>query len=302
MKTFKHKNNGSTMTYKDGCMKIENLVIEGEPNLNYWEEVLDKEWEILSLSCNGIILHYEGETCVKRTDKIKASYTYDKKDILGRNGTFIHSVKRLLDGEVFTIGDNVKNANHTSNILEIFIKDDKLLYSTKFTNCANILTNCNKIKQPLFITEDGYDIFEGDSVYILNFEYKVVTYIPFCPNLPLLDNYRVFKNLDNLNKYTSYTTAEGNIIREGQVFYIYNNVKFKCEETSYGHFKNEKYDGKRFKTKEEVEQIILMNKPCLSLNDLLSVWGTCNTKEMYASSPLFSNFKKLANEKIVGRV
>lgn len=198
MKTFKHKSNGSTMTYKDGCMKIENLVIEGEPNLDYWEEVVEKI--------------------------------------------------------------------------------------------------------PLLISEDGYDIFEGDGVFILNFEYKVVTYIPFCPNLPLLGNYRVFKNLDNLNKYISYTTAEGNIIREGQVFYIYNDVKSKCEETSYGHFKNEKYNGKRFKTKEEVEQIILMNKPCLSLNDLLSVWGTCNTEEMYALSPLFSNFKKLANEKIVGRI
>ena len=31
------------MTYKDGCMKIENLVIEGEPNLDYWEEVFEKE-------------------------------------------------------------------------------------------------------------------------------------------------------------------------------------------------------------------------------------------------------------------
>lgn len=194
MKTFKHKTNGSTMTYKDGCMKIENIVIEGEPDLDYWEEVVEK--------------------------------------------------------------------------------------------------------MPLFISEDGYDIFKGDSVFILNFEYKVVTYIPFCPNLPLLDNYRVFKNLDNLNKYTSYTTAEGDLIKEGQEFYVYDNLNFKCLETTYGHFKNKKYDGRRFKTKEEVKQLILMSKPCLSLKELLSVWGDTNTLNVYSNSPLFTRFKNLANEKL----
>tara|TARA_R110000782_G_scaffold261523_1_gene353218 strand:- start:157 stop:450 length:294 start_codon:yes stop_codon:yes gene_type:complete len=41
MKTYKHKNNGSTMTYKEGCMRVENLVIEGEPDLDYWEEIVE---------------------------------------------------------------------------------------------------------------------------------------------------------------------------------------------------------------------------------------------------------------------
>lgn len=39
MKTFKHKINGQIMTYKDGCMMIDRCVVEGEPDLNYWEEI-----------------------------------------------------------------------------------------------------------------------------------------------------------------------------------------------------------------------------------------------------------------------
>ena len=59
MTTFKHKTNGSIMTYKDGCMKIDNLVIEGTPNLDYWEEVFEKE-EILLKTEDGFNI-FEGE-------------------------------------------------------------------------------------------------------------------------------------------------------------------------------------------------------------------------------------------------
>ena len=48
----------------------------------------------------------------------------------------------------------------------------------------------------------------------------------------------------------------------------------------------------------DVEEHILMNKPLLSLNDLLSVWGDTNTLDVYSNSPLFTKFKKLANEKL----
>lgn len=44
----------------------------------------------------------------------------------------------------------------------------------------------------------------------------------------------------------------------------------------------------------------LMDKKCLSLNDLLSVWGE-EDKEVYISSPLFKRFKEIA-EKRYGKV
>ena len=185
MKTFKHKTNGSIMTYKDGCMKIDNLVIEGTPNLDYWEEVFEKE--------------------------------------------------------------------------EILLK-----------------------------TEDGFNIFEGEDYFFFwtgnnvawgQQPYKLYNHKAkkLEDNTSWAENARFFGKRENAEKALSYTTAEGDLIKEGQEFYVYDNVRFKCLEGVYGHFKNEKYDGRRFKTKEEVEQLILMSKPCLSLKELLSVWGDTNT-------------------------
>ena len=52
------------------------------------------------------------------------------------------------------------------------------------------------------------------------------------------------------------------------------------------------------KLEELVEEYTLMNKPLLSLNDLLSVWSSDVDIERYKESPLFKNFKDLASGKI----
>jgi len=41
------------------------------------------------------------------------------------------------------------------------------------------------------------------------------------------------------------------------------------------------------------------NKPLLSLNDLLSVWGDINEVELYKTSPLFKSFEELSKTKSV---
>ena len=206
MKTFKHKTNGSTMTYKDGCMKIENLVIEGTPNLDYWEEVFEKE-EILLKTEDGFNI-FEGEDYF--------FFWTDNKPAIGQQPykLYNHKAKKLEDNTFWA------------------------------------------------------------------------------------ENARFFGKRENAEKALTYTTAEGGLIKEGQEFYVYDNVRFKCLEGVYGHFKNKKYDGRRFKTKEEVKQLILMSKPCLSLKELLSVWGDTNTLNVYSNSPLFNRFKNLANEKL----
>ena len=61
---------------------------------------------------------------------------------------------------------------------------------------------------------------------------------------------------------------------------------------------HENYQGLKFSTEEAAEEYTLMNKPLLSLNDLLSVW--CNNKDfdVYKESPIFQNFKNLAKTKL----
>lgn len=59
-----------------------------------------------------------------------------------------------------------------------------------------------------------------------------------------------------------------------------------------------KIKGKIFAKKEKAEEYILMNKPLLSLNDLLSVWSSEKDFDAYKNSPMFQNFKNLAKTKL----
>lgn len=52
-----------------------------------------------------------------------------------------------------------------------------------------------------------------------------------------------------------------------------------------------------FAKKENAEEYVLFRKPCLSLRDLLSVWGDKDEIELYKTAPLFLRFKELAKTK-----
>lgn len=224
MKTYKHKTNGSTMTYNDGCMRIDNLVIEGIPNLDYWEEVIEKDYEIIKQTVIPLPHH---------------------------KFTNIESIKRLSDNVIFTVGDKVLcNEEYIEEIESITIFQENYL-SFNFKNTANSFTTDSEWSRmqpckPLLKTEDGVNIFEGDSYCFLNkkdFYLKVVD--------------KAVKGLD-----------------EKQEYYL------------------------DFSTKELAEEYILMNKPILSLNDLLSVWSTDGLYDVYKESPMFQNFKNLAKTKL----
>lgn len=171
MKKFKHKTNGSTMTYKDGCMKIENLVIEGTPNLDYWEEIVERDWEILSFTFDGIptMAHIQrgGKySCANLLSREAGHHSYDN---MIKGDWSIHSVKRLSDGEILTIGDKVGTPGNEYPIAEFKIHsgENTILVSSYYeknrsgsynTRLADVI----KLKHPLFTTSDGVDVFEGD--------------------------------------------------------------------------------------------------------------------------------------------
>src|SRR5690606_13925489 len=156
---YKHKSNGSTMTYKDGCMKIDNLVIEGEPNLDFWEEVEEeKDYEILSYRNTKTkeILKRVGKDCYKDSYFVLHRTTLESSNLYE-----IYSVKRISDGEIFSIGDKVriKKLRHDGSfIINEFYFDcnnDKLLCNGKCTGNGHVSINkIEKVKDPVFITED----------------------------------------------------------------------------------------------------------------------------------------------------
>jgi len=55
-----------------------------------------------------------------------------------------------------------------------------------------------------------------------------------------------------------------------------------------------------FSTKEKAEEYILINKPLISLNDLLNKWSRNGGWEIQKikESPLFNSFKDLAKSKL----
>ena len=116
----------------------QNVSIEGEYP-EFWEEVIEKDYEILSM----------------------CDYKFN-----------IYSVKRLSDGEVFTIGDRIKNTNYphiSDKIYEISLVDNKIrVYYQGYDFLKNI-SHCKKV---LFTTKDGVDIFEGDSYYNV-YDFKI---------------------------------------------------------------------------------------------------------------------------------
>ena len=157
--------NGKTfMLIGDDSFEIKNP--ENYPE--FWEKVVKKDYEIL---------------CIKHK-KNKCFYR-NSIDLRNLNLYDIHSVKRLSDGEVFTVGDRINHygeyaknefSTKTYTLKEIyFIEENKLtFYVGKSFNLGAI--SASKYKLPLFTTEDGVDIFKNTKFwYIDNFIIK--TYI-----------------------------------------------------------------------------------------------------------------------------
>lgn len=86
------------------------------------------------------------------------------------NDFTIHSIKRLSDGEIFTVGDKVKQVSWIGPIKEIKIVGP-MNNCFVFIDCGDrvldyLLSVVEKLT-PLFKTEDGIDVFEGDLPWFL---------------------------------------------------------------------------------------------------------------------------------------
>jgi len=104
-----------------------------------------------------------------------------KLDYILKDGGTIFSVKRLSDGEVFTIGDvfNYDHYSNTNNITEIYITKDESVKQgvwLKYAGGCCHLHLAKKLpnKTPLFTTEDGVDIFDKKtSFYLVSNDFKI---------------------------------------------------------------------------------------------------------------------------------
>lgn len=128
--------------------------IENHPE--FWQEIVEKDYEILSLILQRSDKHQISDMCAN-------SHNY-KISLLNCHGNRIHSIKRLSDSEIFTIGDKIEFTinNKKSSILIINSIDlNDLNEIVIYTNKARTsLSHIHHIKQPLFTTEQRSEIEE----------------------------------------------------------------------------------------------------------------------------------------------
>lgn len=228
----------------------------------FWQEVkvIEKDYEILTIRRNKnyddiyLVKDYNENGAFLSNFSITHRLFNDKfntlKDSLEyiTNNYHIHSVKRLSDGEIFTIGDKI-----LGHILEeIFIapsnKNDIVLSCKDLRRALYLIEDKHlKIdsKLPLFKTEDGVDVYEDDSVYwVIN------------------------------NEYTYQLT-----ICKNHITVLKNNDVYKI-----------------FSTEEKAREYVLMNKPYLSINDVISIIDNSSKLRI----DLIRKTKELVKEKLDG--
>lgn len=211
--------------------KLDNSEVENYPE--FWQKMVQKDYEILSLKQKDCNILYE-----------KPFKIFSNALICFENGFSsleIHSIKRLSDGEIFTIGDacHLNNGNYYKSELKEFkfFTNGEHGHLEKHRNNTFLkvgIQSCHsdkptffylesivKAKEVLFKTEDGVGI------YVNQYSYGV--------HLPTM-------------KFTGD--------------YIW---RYKEHFSSSSLSKDVKY----FSTEEKAKEYILMNKSCLSINDVL---------------------------------
>ena len=134
-----------------------NPVLNPENYPEFWEPVVEKDYEILSY------ISKSNTICTLQTN---GKYLHSKNNhIVNFENYRIHSVKRLSDGkeEIFTIGD--KTNNGTISKFEIDPNGVRVFFEEKPKNYHVSLNTIKHAKTALFRTEDGVDIYKGDTIW-----------------------------------------------------------------------------------------------------------------------------------------
>ena len=160
---------------KAGIFRFRKDIIENNPE--FWQEVVKPEFQILSFTYGFLpgLISYEvisDESLFQAKGSIFRQRTAEQ---LLEEGHKIHSVRRLSDGLVITVGDNVVIENTlTSKIVTGFrINNDKTAFKKGlWITIKNGGIHLERVKeicaQPLFVTEDGVKIFKGSTYWCVN--------------------------------------------------------------------------------------------------------------------------------------
>jgi hypothetical protein len=184
--------------HKGTNMYFYNRLLIQTPNKysEFWEEIIEKDYEILAYYCptrnnNNVFHKYDSKSDGK---KWGCTTSVTHVFIPSENYNTIHSVKRLSDGQIFTTGDDIKSCNDVNYVIQGFFIEDKsneiqIRVCNSFGSLSlNLVEN---ITQPILVTQDGYDIFDGDIFHYTNL-------IDFTKTLNVRSNKNHIPNPENI--------------------------------------------------------------------------------------------------------
>lgn len=140
-----------------------------EDNPEFFKEIIEKKYEILSFKANkDLRASFVSENAI--AEKAKSGYfhyliqNYTEEILLKDSSWSIHSIRRLSDNEVFSIGDKVDSTisdlGRATDITGFKIKNDKLIVGLRHLGYYPLSTIILP-KPVLFVTEDGKEIKTG---------------------------------------------------------------------------------------------------------------------------------------------
>ena len=210
--------------YRD--IKLHNPEVESNPE--FWEEVKEKDFEILSFTClnkdTGVPF---GEIRILGVNTVCSAEQYLNVGSSVKSGDWaIHSVKRLYDGQVFKIGDkcDISCQDKKIRVIDKFhlYEDELSIHLKNFDNpCLLSFVNLQNIKhwkQSLFTALDGVEIFAGDLVHCIRWSnYNSITSM----HIPISDPY-LFEN--NIPIFAKKENAE-EFIKQNEKRFSLNDIK-----------------------------------------------------------------------------
>jgi len=268
----------------------------------FWEEVKDHAYQIISFSSNRwndslAILDKDGRYATSA-----GAFGWSLKELLEVGASVksgdvkIHSVKRLSDGEIFTIGDKAKTTgkDHSHTITSFRIKQycigkdsnnnylydgiDRIWIDWEDKYGGNWLEFTEKAKQPIFLTHDGKDIFVGDRIIWVNKDSLLHGVFTADYGSLFCSNQHAY--------FTSAIDAEDYIKRNKVLFTTEDGVDIYSYDTRVHWVIQDKYEYelntgrsnvellqqqpttyKVFSTKQAAEYYVLVNAKVLSIED-----------------------------------
>lgn len=220
---------------KNNVFNSSARIIKNSPE--YWELIIEKDWEILSFKGESSPAIWEllPNGKYKVTSNINYLDYVSLEDLLKNRNIHIYQVLRKSDQQIFTLEDSVyyeidgyKYDDFKIDRFEIR-KEDKDLYirssGEQLPKC--VLRDLIKVsKSKLFITEDNKELYEGDSVYGVG-----------CKIFDYIGQYKL-------------------------------NTKYKEEEIIV--ITDKRY-AKWFSNEDQAKNYIILNKPVFSVKDVYNI-------------------------------